>query len=154
MTHSDDQGDEGRRIWADFNERQLFEHGLIDRKATWLLTTQALLFAAYGLTFTDNVPTDQLAQFRTVVASAGLLIAALTFIGVVALIYSKHLSWQAYRDYFRDESAALHLPGPLAERPLQWGVATHNTWVTLAPDVMFPIVFFGAWCFVLASLHG
>jgi hypothetical protein len=35
-----------RDIWNDYNHRQEFEHELIDRKTTWLLTTQAILFAA------------------------------------------------------------------------------------------------------------
>lgn len=40
-----------RRAWLDHRDQQQFEHQLIDRKTTWLLSTQAILFAAYGVTF-------------------------------------------------------------------------------------------------------
>ena len=40
-----------RSSWDDYNRKQEFEHDLINRKTTWSLTTQGILFAAYGVTF-------------------------------------------------------------------------------------------------------
>ena len=37
-------------MWQDQNHRQEFEHDLLNRKTTWGLTGQTILFAAYGVT--------------------------------------------------------------------------------------------------------
>ena len=137
-----------RDAWTDHERRQQFEHELIDRKTTWLLTTQAILFAAYGVTFTRSSTADgDLSEFRTVVSRAGLAIAAIVLVGVIALINSKRLAWTSYRSYFGDQATAdaVPLPQPLADRGLQWGVRTPNTAVALLPDVLLPIVFILAW---------
>ena len=46
--------DDELEAWRDYNDRQQFEHQLIDRKTVWLLTTQGLLFAAYGVVMTSE----------------------------------------------------------------------------------------------------
>jgi hypothetical protein len=61
-------------------------------KTTWLLTSQTILFAAYGVTFQSTGTADDPSDFRTVVARAGLAIAVITLIGVAALINSKRES--------------------------------------------------------------
>jgi hypothetical protein len=48
---------EYRDIWDDHNHSQEFEHNLINRKTTWSLTAQTLLFAAYGVVFGIKSPT-------------------------------------------------------------------------------------------------
>jgi hypothetical protein len=137
-----------RDVWSDHERRQEFEHELIDRKTTWLLTTQAILFAAYGVTFDSGITVDQdPSDFRTAVSRAGLAIAVIVLIGVVALINSKRIAWRRYRSYFAspDHPNAVPLPKPRDSRGLQWGVWTPNTIVALLPDVMLPIVFIVAW---------
>ena len=133
-----------RDVWTDFDARQVFEHGLINTKTTWMLTTQALLFAAYGVTF-DTAGTDaEIAVFRYVVALSGLALGAVTLIGVLALIYSKFRSWRTYRAYYI-RPKTLKPPEPLRDTRLEWGVYTPNTLVTLVPDVLIPVVFILAW---------
>ena len=132
-----------RDEWDDYDKRQEFEHQLIDRKTTWLLTSQSILFAAYGVTLNATASGDLVSSFRRVVAVAGLLIAVFTWVGVVALINSKRLSFREYREYFDDP--AVDLPKPLNRRALQWGVDTRNTCFVLLPDVLLPLVFVGAW---------
>jgi hypothetical protein len=135
-----------RDTWNDFNDRQKFEHDLINRKTTWLLTTEGILFAAYGVTFrTEQSP----GGFRVAVAVAGLSIAVLTLLGVGAVINSKRLSWHDYRDFY-DKPNAPKLPRHV-KRPLAWGVNTWNTRVSLAPDILLPLVFLGTWSYVLAT---
>lgn len=144
---TDPQYKEMRDIWTDYNHRQEFEHTLIDRKTTWLLTAQALLFAAYGVTFDSKNTANTPHEFRTVVAWLGVSGAAIVLLGVVCLIYSKRRSWRDYHDFFvKPESP--RLPEPLGEK-LEWGVRTKNTWGTLAPDFLLPFAFIGAWCVLL-----
>lgn len=142
--------EEMRDTWADYEKRQEFEHALIDRKTTWLLTTQGLLFAAFGLTF-DAAPTaPNVDSFRGIVAAAGLLTATVALIGVIGLVNAKRMSWKAYREFF-EKTTPRELPRPLDRAPLEWGVRTTNTWFVLAPDVFLPLLFVLLWIVVSAT---
>lgn len=131
-----------RSIWQDHMRSQEFEHELINRKTTWLLTTQGLLFAAYGVAFGETQPGERLKEFQSLVAWTGLLSSAVLLVGVVALIVSKWVSWRRYGAYFK---VAGGLPAPHDPRRLQWGVHTVNTFFALAPDVALPVVFGSVW---------
>ena len=112
-----------------------FEHELLNRRITWLLSSQALLFAAYGITFTGTVPAAR--HFQEVIAWSGMIVAVLILIGVLAGLIAKHKIWQDYKArYYR------HQP---------WGVRTGLTWLGLVPDICSPLLFAGAWLFVLGS---
>jgi hypothetical protein len=156
MTKTDNLYQKSRDVWDDWNHRQEFEHILINRKTSWLLTTQTILFAAYGLTLGSNAVDKSVAkniyEFRKVVASAGFAVAAVTLVGIVGLIISKFISFREYSEFYELPYPTLDLPGPLRGRKLQWGVRTHNTWLTLAPDVLLPIIFAGAWLYLLGQL--
>jgi hypothetical protein len=141
---------ESRDVWKDFNHRQEFEHLSVDRKTTWGLTTQALLFTAYGVTFAGRSVPDELDHFRGVVAWAGLIIAAFTLLGIAAHINSKRLSWKQYQNFYKNSTTTVHLPAPFEDKKLAWGVNTYNTLLTLIPDIGFPAVFIGAWWWLLA----
>jgi hypothetical protein len=148
--HTNDRYKEARDVWEDSQHRQEFEHDLINRKTTWSLTGQTILFAAYGVTLRSDFP-DKANYFRNAVALAGLAVAIVTFLGVLTIIISKFLSWQQYRKFYpdpaektvsaksNDSSEKLFLPRPLhRKKPLQWGVNTTNTIFTLAPEVLLP----------------
>jgi len=137
---------ESRDIWSDYNARQEFEHELINRKTTWSLSAQVILFAAYGVALNGAAEGE---TFRQVVASAGVAVAIVTLIGVVAVIRSKLISWQMYRDFYLDHEG--HLPQPITEPALPWGVNTGNTLVTLLPDVALPLIFAFAWTVLLLT---
>jgi hypothetical protein len=129
MARAGERYQESRDIWDDYNDRQKFEHELINRKTTWWLTTQTILFAAYGVTF-DKQPVGDAAVFRRLIAWVGLLVAVVTLLGVLAVMRSKRRSWLLYKDFYR-KSAWCSLPRPLDDRPLEWGVLTTNTRWTL-----------------------
>ncbi len=130
--------------WEHYKSNQEFEHQLIDRKTTWLLTTQAILFAAYGVALDENC--DKATTFGDVVALSGLAIASILLIGILALINSKRLSFHQFRKYFKDRAEGL--PEPLNDKELQWGVVTWNTRIVLLPDVALPLIFIAAWLFL------
>ncbi len=132
-----------RDLWADYNNRQKFEHELVNRKTSWMLATQGLLFAAVALGKNDG----RLDDIDRVVAWSGLFVAAIVFIGVIALIRSKWTSHKEYEEVFRKSSSPLDGP------PFKWGAGTRNTALTLAPDVALPVVFFFAWAWVLARIY-
>jgi len=146
---SDDSRQESRAIWIDYTKGQGFEHELINRKTTWLLTTQGLLFTAYGVTFRETGDDPGLLAFRQVIIFTGVAIALITMVGVGALIFSKIWSWLKYRALFL-ASEKLTLPEPLNEQPLPWGVQSNNTAITLIPDLALPLVFARAWLAVAA----
>jgi hypothetical protein len=140
---------DSRKIWDDYNHKQEFEHELINRKTTWSLTTQGILFAAYGVTFTATA-SSALSDFRSAVAIAGLVVAILTFIGVAFLITAKRISYMRYRDYFAVHKDCLPEPkGKKGKEKLEWGSAGGPvTLFTLLPDLGMPAVLIAAWCIV------
>jgi hypothetical protein len=148
MTQADDQYKESRDVWDDFNHRQEFEHDLINRKTSWWLTSQTILFAAYGVTLrSDVVDENKASEFREVVALSGLTVAVVTFVGILALIISKYLHWRRYRKFY--SRSKLRLPGPQEGKPLPWGVETTSNVVTLVPDFCLPLIFAVAWLCLL-----
>ena len=150
---SDPKPRQSREAWEDYNERQKFEHQLIDRKTNWMLTTQAILFTAYGVTFRGAIDADLANSFRTVVAWSGVAVAVISALGVLALLRSKRLSYVEYRNYFEGcfGDSPQKLPEPLDRQTLQWGVDTRNTWFTLVPDVLLPTVFVIGWLYLLVQ---
>jgi hypothetical protein len=143
ITGADQNLAESRVAWDDFNKRQEFEHELINRKTTWLLTTQAILFAAYGVSV-DNQ--DNSASLREVTVWTGVSVAVLTWIGVGTVVISKLLSWRDYAAFYRGPSHSP--PKPFKRQKLQWGVRTWNTPLTLLPDLLLPLVFILGWLLV------
>ena len=70
-----------------FYERERFEHELINRRLTWLLTSQTILFAAYGVALPSGPNVADI--FLKVTAISGTLIAGLILLGVLAAILAK-----------------------------------------------------------------
>jgi hypothetical protein len=112
-------------------ERLRFEHELIHRRLTWLLSSQSILFAAYGIAL-GTAESGAANLFLTVTAMSGTVIASLILIGVVAGILAKVAVWQDSKEK-------------------QFGVRTWTTWLGLLPDFALPIVFALAWISLLPS---
>jgi hypothetical protein len=149
MTQARDRYQKSRDVWKDQVSRQEFEHDLINRKTTWGLTCQSILFAAYGVTLTGGQPPKGIVaisnEFRRVVIFSGLLIASVTLVAVLATINSKRMSWRQYGSFY-DEHPLLQ--EPLVRKPLQWGVRTPNTIVTMIAEAFLPLIFLGAWLYL------
>jgi hypothetical protein len=144
----DDQ--DARTAWEDYRDRQDFEHSLIDHKISWFLTTQGVMFAAYGLTIDKASDVQGISTFRSVVAWVGLILGILTLIGVGAVVNSKMLSFRNYKAYCIQHGFLP--PEPHGARKVEWGVRTGNTLLTLLPDIFTPILFTGGWAWLLASI--
>ena len=127
--------------WNNYSANQKFEHELINRKTTWLLTAQGLLFAAYALSLEQ--PEKMRETFQSVVPWLGIFVAATILFGVVFLIIAKWCSFRSYEEYFSKNENKCRLPKPFEE--LKWGANKWITAATLVPDVILPIFFIVAW---------
>ena len=112
----------------DIHEKRMhFEHDLINRRLSWLLTSQSILFAAMALAFSDKEPTAQGEAFVKFIPIMGAVISMSIFSGVLAGATAKYKIWK------KSESE-------------QWGVRTSITvWALLGTDLLLPIIFTIAW---------
>ena len=110
----------------EYSRRMQFEHELIDRRLTWLLTSEAILFAAYG------VALEKAPSFLKIVAIVGLMVSASVLMGIVASHIAKIYTWQDFKK----------VPGNEGE---PFWVRTGITFLGFMPDVALPIVFAVAW---------
>ena len=117
---------------AGHTSRLEFEHELINRRLTWLLSTQSLLFAAYGLAITPDNPEK---VFLEVTPIAGIAVSGMIFIGVLCGVFAK---WHAWQDSEQKE----------------FGVRTWITVLAFLPDLMLPVVFAFAWMWILRGQTG
>jgi hypothetical protein len=139
-------------LYEMYSARQEFEHDLINRRVTWLLTFQGILFVAYGLGRSnahDLPPT-----FSTVIASCGVASGLAAFVGIFAAAWAKRQNWQDYVSLAKladvdDDQCRTARQEKLDEFRREWGVRTRITKWGLAPDFFFPFLFISAWVTLL-----
>lgn len=113
-----------------------FEHELINRRLSWLLTSQSILFAAMALvvdgvdlSIKDNLSARS-EEFIKVIPIMGAVISLSIFSGVLAGAIAKYRIWK--------ESKLKH-----------WGVRTWITrWALLGTDLLLPIIFAIIWLYL------
>lgn len=115
-----------------------FEHDLINRRITWLLSSQSLLFAAYALALQATEKSSDswkaaVGWFLKTVAATGVCVASFVLIGIVASAIAKYCVWQDFRKVNPEE---------------QWWVRTWLTVMGLIPDFLVPIAFAIVWTLV------
>lgn len=133
-----------------YQEKQSFEHDLINRRLTWLLTSQSILFAALALAFGKNDAEYHMETFMFVLPLLGIVISAFTFWGVLMGVIAKHTNW-------KDELKAQQKPRVKVEQngekfeedPIDWGVRAWITRGAITTDLVIPLAFLGAWICVL-----
>jgi hypothetical protein len=70
-----------------FNEHCHFEDQLINNRLTWLLTSEALLFAGFGVIMSsDKVGLEKIDHWTFTFFVVGLSLAGLTFVSIVAAV--------------------------------------------------------------------
>jgi hypothetical protein len=115
------------------------EDALVNQRLTWLLASQALLFAAYGgiaskvlaVTCATEVMAATLLSVIPIITWIGRSFAVVILAGIVAAIM-----------------AQLHLHRTWTPRPAQLGVSTPTTLIGWGTCVLVPIIFLGAWCWL------
>ena len=119
-----------------YNQQLQIEHELINRKLTWLLSSQSILFASLAFMLGKDVQAERQALFFKIVSWLGIGISLLIFVGVLMAVASKVASWQ---DYNRHKSKANREP---------MGVRNWITAIALMPDIFMPIAFVVAWWWI------
>lgn len=117
-----------------FEERGKFEHELLNRRVTWLLTSQTILFAAYGLSISEKSDGK---VFREVIPIVGIVLSSIILIGIIAAFIAKIVAWRDFRS--SDEK--------YKKEPL--GIKTWITVMGYIPDFFIPIIFTVAWSYLL-----
>ncbi len=140
MSDSDAHGAVKWQILDNYNRRQEFEHELIDRKIRWMLTSQTILFTAYGLTLSSKIPQADADRLQGVAILVGSSSSLLTLIGVLMALLAKVYSWRQYQAFFGD-----HPPEPYRNMRLPWGANTRIATVSMVAELLMPCVFVGAW---------
>jgi hypothetical protein len=119
----------------EYSDSLKFEHELINRRLTWLLTSETILFAGYGLAI-DKAGTAEAAKILPVIAGAGISIAAFILLGVCAAATAKYCAWQDFRK-------------ASGKKQEQFGTRTWITSVGFVADFALPVIFIFAWCRLL-----
>src|SRR5687767_12681110 len=87
-----------------FNKHCQFEDRLINNRLTWLLTSEALLFAGFGVILSsDKVGSEKIDKLTFTVFLVGLSLAVLTFVSILAavianLVYYRKLKKEKNED--------------------------------------------------------
>jgi hypothetical protein len=110
----------------EYRDRLGFEHELINRRLTWLLTSQTILFAAAGLALGEKSDKLKVEPFIKVVAISGAVIASLILVGIVAAILAKIPVWNDYRS----QEGRKNEP---------FGARTEITFVAFLPDIFYQL---------------
>jgi hypothetical protein len=135
--------DDCRREYEDYRNRFDNEHNLIDRKITWLLTSQALLFAALGFSLRG----PSLALVR-IMAGVGLAICLGISVGLIGNIGAKWCVFSDYRQFVEGRPDCKWGVRP-GTNTVEFGVRTLTTWLGIIADIVVPLTFALAWLLVL-----
>ncbi|WP_133251942.1 hypothetical protein [Actinomycetospora cinnamomea] len=148
---------------GDYSKALEFEHDLINRKITWLLTSQTILFAALGLTLQALV-----LRMVDIIAYVGLALCSIGLLGLVGNFRAKRFVHSDYKASRILGSTGERLRGREPGERIcwikrcirwicgrrepdraEWGVRSVTTWWGVLMDCLIPVAFGVAWIFVL-----
>lgn len=134
----------------EYLNKQQFEHDLINRRLTWLLTSQSILFAALALALGNDVVENHRATFMLILPLLGIVISAFTFLGVLMGVIAKYTNWQDELKAQQKRKANAEQNGEeFIEEPVDWGVRAWITRGAITTDLAIPLAFLGAWIWAL-----
>lgn len=114
-----------------------FEHELINRRVTWLLTSQSIFFATYGFVYekTPTATATVTASFLKTLSVIGATTSMLCLVGILASFAAKFCTWKKLQKNPKYEYEP-------------FGVNTPITFIGFIPDFTLPIVFIIGWRFL------
>jgi len=113
-------------------ERGRHENELTNHRLTWLLASQTLLFAGYGVILTASIPVPMKASLAKVAVALGTLSSLLLWLGILASLMASVRLWK---------EACSRIDGEL--QPL--GISWWTTWLGWSPAMLLPILFIWSW---------
>jgi hypothetical protein len=140
--------DDRRLVFKDHLEWLEFEHSLINHRITWLITSQALLFAALGLVLAAPV-----LKLVKVISWVGLAICIVMLLGLLASMTAKYLCYRDYKKFFQE--VVEPSSGPpwglhgVRRLSIHFGMRTSTTALGIVADLAVPVIFAVAWLYVL-----
>jgi heme/copper-type cytochrome/quinol oxidase subunit 2 len=111
------------------------EEELINHRIGWLLTSQIVLFAAYGILLKENVVPGDQKRLIDIIEWLGLTIACLIFAGIITAVIA---SWVLYRKVNSNLSNPPDEKQTLGVHP----ILTIIGWLVAA---LIPVIFIIAW---------
>lgn len=139
--------------WKTARERWVHEDALVNQRMTWLLHSQGLLFAAYGLV-AKSVFDGKLATASGAPATPGAaelaeplrrvfsLIPVLGIGTCIAIALGVFAAWSAQERVGRDFARSSRVPV---------GVSKETTFLGRLTAVLLPLFFVSGWIYLLAS---
>lgn len=113
-----------------------FEHDLINRRLTWLLTSQTILFGALAFILGKDVFVETRQALLCIIPGLGIVISASLWLAIAMSLTAKAFLWQDYKKS----------SGKPKER---FGIRTWITFIAFAPDFFMPLGFVVAWVYIL-----
>jgi hypothetical protein len=113
-------------------ERGKHENELTNHRLTWLLASQTLLFAGYGVVLTSTLAPKTKAELGQVAEMLGLCSALLIWLGIVASVFATIRLWQESNVELRGNNLPLQI---------KWW----TTWLGWSPPLLLPVLFGVAW---------
>jgi hypothetical protein len=122
------------------NARQRWWHedGLVNHRLSWLLVSQALLFAAFGSLSKPTVPglgpaPEVFNKAMQLIPVVGIAIAVMILAATVAACWAQHKLAVDYKN---------KIPG------FELGVSTMTTLLGWSPSILIPIAFAASWAWL------
>ena len=114
------------------------EDELMSQRLGWLLTSQIVLFAAYGILIKD-IPPESNKRLIYVIETFGIAIACLIFIGILAAIIASYILYTKVNN---------KIENPLNEKQTL-GVHPVLTVIGWLVAALIPVIFIIAWFMLL-----
>ena len=115
------------------------EDGLVNTRLNWMLTTQGLFFAALALLAGEDTNAEMREMLTLLLPSIGIVLSIITFLGVAGACHALHdlkTEWERL--------AYSKVPRPIGA-PLAF-------WLGFIPHLSLPLLFLGAWGYILFEL--
>ncbi len=89
------------------------EEDLISQRLGWLLTSQIVLFAVFGVLLKDNVPLKNFKRLPYIIEGLGITIACLILIGIIAAIIASSILYRKVNNKINNPSGEKQTLGVL-----------------------------------------
>ena len=115
-----------------YDEHCKFEDQLIANRLSWLLTSQSILFAGYGVILRGDITRTYQVSASRIFFIVGLTVSLLIFVGILAAVL-------ANLHHKRD----LHKEFP--DKKIHLGIRAYTTVTGWSVALLLPVVFIIAW---------
>src|SRR5256885_1056039 len=118
----------------EFDEHCKFEDELINNRLTWLLASESLLFAGYGVILTsDKVDPAKIKLWTAPFLVVGLALSGLIFLSILAAVFANVHNWRKLKKKKSTVSLGVYPP------------ATIVAWIVTC---LVPLAFAAGWILI------